>query len=157
MPICNSIYLEFFRGHRVTRPTTAIHPPIELYLHNQNFVLKLRCGPALCPILDERTVSKTKLLQNHPSRIVVDLPKMLFAQPFILALATLATAHPGHEEEEHRRAIAARAQTGATKRSLENCAASLESRGIFANGIQRRAAAMAKERIARRIPVQSTP
>ncbi|KAI0126769.1 extracellular dioxygenase [Xylariales sp. AK1849] len=79
---------------------------------------------------------------------------MLFTKPIILALAALAAAHPGHEEEEHRRAIETRSQHAATKRALGNCAASLESRGVMKRGIERRAAEMAKQRIARRIPVQ---
>jgi hypothetical protein len=41
-------------------------------------------------------------------------------------------------------------------RSLENCAASLAERGVFKHGIERRVAEVAKQRIARRIPVQST-
>jgi Flp pilus assembly protein TadB len=80
---------------------------------------------------------------------------MLFTKSIVLALATLAAAHPGHEEEEHRRAIAARSQNAATKRSLENCAASLQARGVLDRGVQRRSAEMAKQRIARRIPIQS--
>lgn len=81
--------------------------------------------------------------------------KMHFAQPAILALAALATAHPGHEAEERRSAIAARAYRTQTKRALENCAATLQSRGIVQRGIERRAAEVAKQRIARRIPVNS--
>ncbi|KAH8682074.1 extracellular dioxygenase [Xylariales sp. PMI_506] len=78
---------------------------------------------------------------------------MLFTKNVILALATLAAAHPGHEEQEHRAALASRAYRTATKRALDNCAAKLEARGVFSRGIERRAAEAARQRIARKIPV----
>jgi hypothetical protein len=80
---------------------------------------------------------------------------MLFNKSVILALAALAAAHPGHEDEERRSAIAARGYRTQTKRSLENCAASLQSRGVMQRGIERRATDFSKQRIARRIPVNS--
>lgn len=78
---------------------------------------------------------------------------MQFTQAIILALATLAAAHPGHEEAEHRHALAARANTQANKRALEGCASKLDSRGITARAMERRKATMAKHRQAKRIPV----
>ncbi|KAK9416295.1 putative Intradiol ring-cleavage dioxygenase [Seiridium unicorne] len=70
----------------------------------------------------------------------------------ILALAAFAAAHPGHEAEERRSAFAARACRIQTKRALEKCAASLQSRGIVQRGFERRAAGVARQRISRRIP-----
>ena len=49
---------------------------------------------------------------------------MFFTKLVTLALASVAAAHPGHEAEEHRAAIAARTQRVNTRRALENCAAS---------------------------------
>ncbi|KAH8195520.1 hypothetical protein TruAng_010305 [Truncatella angustata] len=80
---------------------------------------------------------------------------MHFKKTSILALAALAAAHPGHEAEESRSAIAARAYRTQTKRALENCATSLQSRGILQRGIERRAAEVTSQRIARRIPVNN--
>jgi hypothetical protein len=82
---------------------------------------------------------------------------MFFTKLVTLGLAAVATAHPGHEAEEHRAAIAARTQRVNTRRALENCAASLESRGHVARAVERRSAEAAKQRIARRIPVNSKP
>lgn len=82
---------------------------------------------------------------------------MFFTKLVTLALASVAVAHPGHEAEEHRAAIAARTQRVNTRRALENCAASLQSRGHESRSIERRAAEAAKQRIARRIPVNSKP
>ncbi|KAK6200864.1 hypothetical protein LQW54_009448 [Pestalotiopsis sp. IQ-011] len=80
---------------------------------------------------------------------------MFFTKLVTLALASVAASHPGHEAEEHRAAIAARTQRVNTRRALENCAASLQSRGHEARSIERRAAEAAKQRIARRIPVNN--
>lgn len=78
---------------------------------------------------------------------------MYFAKVIILGLATVAAAHPGHEEAEHRHAVATRASTQANKRALEGCASKLESRGVAARSVERRKATMAKHRQAKRIPV----
>ncbi|KAH8662373.1 Intradiol ring-cleavage dioxygenase [Xylariales sp. PMI_506] len=77
---------------------------------------------------------------------------MLFSKSVVLALASLAAAHPGHEEEEHAKALAARDQFIAGKRALQACAEKLEA--LNNRGIERRKATLAKERIARRIPVE---
>lgn len=79
---------------------------------------------------------------------------MWFTKSFILSLAALAVAHPGHEEEEHRQALAARSERIQTKRALDNCAASLKARGVYSQAVERRKAELAKLRIAKRIPVQ---
>ncbi|PSR90328.1 Intradiol ring-cleavage dioxygenase [Coniella lustricola] len=63
---------------------------------------------------------------------------MIFTQTILLGLAALAAAHPGHEEEEHRRAVESRDVHHANKRALENCAAKLEARGHTARAIERR-------------------
>lgn len=76
---------------------------------------------------------------------------MFFSKAIILGLASLAVAHPGHEDAEHRQAVAARAAVQANKRALENCAGKLEARGVTARGIERRKATMAKHREAKRI------
>lgn len=78
---------------------------------------------------------------------------MHFTKAAILGLATLAAAHPGHEEAEHRQAIAARANIQANKRALEGCAAKLDSRGVSARAIERRKATLAEHRRTKRIPV----
>lgn len=78
---------------------------------------------------------------------------MLFKSSVIIAFLALASAHPGHEAEEHRQAIAARATNLSNKRALANCADSLASRGIYTRGIERRKAELAKQRMAKRIPV----
>lgn len=71
----------------------------------------------------------------------------------IACLVAVAAAHPGHEEEEHRHAVAARANTQANKRALEGCAGKLQSRGISDRAIQRRSETLKKHREARGIPV----
>lgn len=103
---------------------------------------------ALCPWL-RATFSLRDLFQRHY------ISTMLFTKAAILGLAALAAAHPGHEEAEHRHAIAARANTQANKRALEGCAAKLESRGVTARAIERRKATMARHREDKRIPVDS--
>ncbi|KAI0799384.1 Intradiol ring-cleavage dioxygenase [Xylaria sp. FL0064] len=78
---------------------------------------------------------------------------MFFTKTLILSLAALAAAHPGHEEEEKRQAIAARSTITANKRALNNCAASLNKRGIYSAAAERRAAEVARQREARGLPL----
>lgn len=78
---------------------------------------------------------------------------MFFSKAILLGLAVLASAHPGHEEEEHRQALAARASTQANKRALEGCASKLDARGVNARAVERRKAAVAQHRQAKRLPV----
>lgn len=78
---------------------------------------------------------------------------MIFTKSAILslALATLAAAHPGHEEAEHRHAVKSRSAHLANKRALEGCAAKLAARGVTARNNERRMATLAKHRKARGI------
>lgn len=80
---------------------------------------------------------------------------MLLKTSVITALLAVVAAHPGHEAEEHRQAVAARATIASTKRALDNCAASLTARGVSTRGIERRKAEIARQRMAKRIPVAS--
>ncbi|OTA98196.1 hypothetical protein M426DRAFT_326178 [Hypoxylon sp. CI-4A] len=77
---------------------------------------------------------------------------MFFTKSVILSLAALAAAHPGHEEEERRQAIAARATNFANHAALQQCAPKLEASGVYARATERRQAEVARQRIARRIP-----
>ncbi|KAI1427951.1 Intradiol ring-cleavage dioxygenase [Xylaria sp. FL1777] len=77
---------------------------------------------------------------------------MFFTKTLVLSLAALAAAHPGHEEQEKRQAIAARSTIAANKRALNNCAASLNKRGIHSAAAERRQAEVAKLRKARGLP-----
>lgn len=86
---------------------------------------------------------------------------MLFTKVVILGLAALVAAHPGHEEAEYRHAVESRANARANRRALEGCAAKLQERGVTTRAVERRKAAVAKHRKAKRIPVDgvfcSTP
>ncbi|KAI0474188.1 Intradiol ring-cleavage dioxygenase [Xylaria cf. heliscus] len=74
---------------------------------------------------------------------------MFFTKALILSLTALAAAHPGHEEEEKRQAIAARSIMAANKRALDNCASSLAKRGIHSAAAERRQAEVERQRMAR--------
>lgn len=78
---------------------------------------------------------------------------MLFTKAIILAIAALAVAHPGHEDEERRQAIKSRAERATKKRALEGCASKLETRGINSRAIERRKGAVEAHRKAKRVPV----
>lgn len=78
---------------------------------------------------------------------------MFFSKAVVLGLAALAAAHPGHEDSEYRQAVAARANTRATRRALEGCASQLQSRGVVGRGIERRRTTVEKQRQARDISI----
>lgn len=78
---------------------------------------------------------------------------MLFTKATILALAAVAVAHPGHEEEERRHAIKSREVKANTRRALSDCASKLEARGLNARAIERRRETMEAHRKTKRIPV----
>ncbi|KAI0438646.1 Intradiol ring-cleavage dioxygenase [Xylaria telfairii] len=80
---------------------------------------------------------------------------MFFTKSLILSLAALAVAHPGHETEEKRQAIAARSTMAANKRALGNCASSLNKRGIHTAAAERRQAEVERQRIARGLPLNN--
>lgn len=80
---------------------------------------------------------------------------MIFTQTIILGLVALASAHPGHEEEERRHAIESRSARASNKRALESCAAKLEARGITARAAERRSNTVAKHRKMKRIAENS--
>ncbi|KAI0973031.1 Intradiol ring-cleavage dioxygenase [Xylaria arbuscula] len=78
---------------------------------------------------------------------------MFFTKALILSLAASAAAHPGHEEAEKRQAIAARSTMAANKRALNNCAASLNKRGVYSAAAERRQAEVTRQREARGLPL----
>lgn len=78
---------------------------------------------------------------------------MLFTKAVLLGLAALATAHPGHEEDEYRQAIRSRAERANNKRALDACASKLEARGVYARANERRRATLETHRKAKRIPL----
>ncbi|GAW15798.1 hypothetical protein ANO14919_052200 [Xylariales sp. No.14919] len=80
---------------------------------------------------------------------------MFFTKTLVLSLAALAAAHPGHEQEEKRQAIAARSTMAANKRALDNCAASLSKRGFHSAAAERRRAEVERQRISRGLPINN--
>lgn len=78
---------------------------------------------------------------------------MLFSKSLILSLAALASAHPGHEEEERRHVLASRATALNTKRALQNCASRLDARGFHEKAAHRREAELERLRVARGLDV----
>jgi hypothetical protein len=76
---------------------------------------------------------------------------MLFTKATVLAFAALTVAHPGHEEEERRQAVKARAEMANSRRALANCASKLEARGLNARAVERRRATMEAHRKTKRI------
>lgn len=156
------------RGLRRTRlcGTTKLYPEDDFEWTGDPMARRELLGVYLAYISHGSSVSASALISSgQPSRTDTvassSCPRtrslnMLFKKSLVLAFAALSAAHPGHEEQERRAVINTREYRAKTARALENCSAKLQARGDFQRGIERRVAEVAKQRIARRIPVQST-
>jgi hypothetical protein len=98
-------------------------------------------------------VNNSYKVPRLPQFVIQPLFNMYFTKVLILSLASLAVAHPGHEEEERRQAVAARSAMAANKRALDKCSSFLAKRGIQTAAAERRQAEVDKQRRARGLPL----
>ncbi|KAI1265799.1 Intradiol ring-cleavage dioxygenase [Xylariaceae sp. FL1019] len=81
---------------------------------------------------------------------------MIFTKSFLLSLAALASAHPGHEHHERSQVVEGRSTFAANKRALDNCASKLAARGVYSAAAERRQAELERQRVARGLSLKNS-